>query len=261
METLTKSLNTNIIGQQITYYSSIESTNKTAKEGAGTIFQEGAVVVADEQTQGRGRLGRQWVSKKGAGLWMSVVLKSKSTEQQMLSMPLIMAISVSQAIEQTIGEKAMIKWPNDIVCQRRKVCGMLAEMTMINNQKYIICGIGINVNISQIDFPEDIRQTATSLSEVVGMAVEKEQLFINVMECLDVQYKNLLDHQYNSIILEYKKRCITLNREIKVNTSKESYRAMAQDIAADGSLIINRNGVIQVVYAGDVSVRGINGYI
>ena len=167
LEEVEEYLTTDFIGRNIYYFDSLSSTNIKAKEIA-TKSKEGTIVIAEEQTKGKGRLGRSWLSPKGKGIWMSIILKPKVAPIKVAKITLIGAAAVNQGLKD-IGIKSYIKWPNDIVIDGKKVCGILTEMSCeLNMINYCIMGIGINVNLDKEDFSKDLIDTATSLKSIAG---------------------------------------------------------------------------------------------
>ncbi len=242
------------------YHETIDSTNLEAKRRALESDYTQGIIVASEQVNGKGRLGRYWASENQAGLWMSLLIRPNVPPESAACITLVAAASMCEAIEKTTGLEVGIKWPNDLVVSGKKVCGILTEMSAeLNHLHYIILGIG--VNIEQMDFDEDIRQKATSL-ELEGSKVSAKKLLIAFLDAFSIDYNRFLEMDMEPIIAYHKSHSVTLNKEIIVASSNGSIIAQAVDLAEDGSLIIkNKNGQLENVLSGEVSVRGINGYV
>ncbi|ABK61508.1 MULTISPECIES: biotin--[acetyl-CoA-carboxylase] ligase [Clostridium] len=256
-------LNTKYIGKDIRYYNTIDSTNTKAKELGTAGAKEGTVVISEEQTGGRGRLGRQWVSPKFNGIWMSIILKPDIEPMDASKITQIGAAAVCMSINE-LGLKATIKWPNDIVLNGKKVCGILTEMSgELNKINYIIMGIGINVNIEDEDFPGDIKDIATSIKIESGKKVKRKELVASIFN----NFESLYDEFINS---ETIKRSINICREnsaligndIKIIKRNEEVFAKAIGLTEDGELIVEYNdGKVDKIVSGEVSVRGMYGYV
>ena len=245
---------------RVEYHEAIDSTNLQAKRLALQSDEDRVLIVADQQIAGRGRLGRNWHSEKGTGLWMSLLLKPEIEPEISFRMTLIAAVAVSEAIEKTTGLKAGIKWPNDIIVNGKKVCGILSEMSAEWQKiNYIVLGIGINVN--QEVFPEDIANIATSLMKESGNRVNRLDLLKNCVEAY-LFYEQAL---YNNAVLEalletYRQRSVTLGQVVRV-IGKEERIGTALEIDDKGALLVAfDNGNKEYVNYGEVSVRGIDYY-
>lgn len=254
-------LNTQFIARQMKHYESIESTNITAKQWAKDGAVEGSLVVADTQTLGKGRLGRAWDSPVGVGLWLSIVLRPNFRVDKVAQLTLIAGVAMSEAIEAVTGLDTKIKWPNDIIINKKKVCGILCEMQVKENKiQYVIAGIGVNVN--NLDFPENLPH-ATSLYIEGGQAYDKKDIrvdFCNRFEDYYKKYQETFDLEF--LLEEYKNRCINLNNKANIIDNQTSYEADIQDITAEGHLVVQTaDGCIKHISSGEVSVRGLYGYV
>lgn len=257
-------LDTSAIGCEIIHFDSIGSTNDKAKEIAASGCSDGLVVVAEEQTGGRGRLGRQWVSPPRRGIWMSIVLHPVMQPVEAQRLTLLAALAVSRAIEHCTGLDVHIKWPNDIIISDKKACGILTEMSAeMDRINYVIIGIGINVNICREDMPEGIRPIATSLAEEVGHEIDRKALLRAVLQQMDELYAHFteLDYWYQ-MMDEYRKRCINMGRRAVVASAGKAWEGDVIDIDDSGALIVlASDGSQQRVISGDVSIRGVEGYV
>ena len=243
-------LNTKFVGRQLYYYPSLTSTMDAAKKVAREEVAEGTVVIADEQTSGRGRLGRAWLSPKGS-LAMSIILKPSVSSLPQLVM--IVSLAVVRAIREVAGLEAQIKWPNDVLIKGKKVCGILIESEVkADTVSFAIIGIGINVNLSPSAFPE-ISALATSLSHELGKEVSKAELAGALLCELERLY---LEAQAGAPIhREWQAQMETLGRWIQVRAGESVERGKAETVTEHGNLILRRaNGSIAEIIVGDVTV-------
>lgn len=260
-EELKPMLENNSLGQEIHYFKEIDSTNEKAKALAREGCAEGTLVIADRQYQGKGRMGRSWTSPEGTGIWMSLILKPEILPQYASQLTLVAGLCMCEAIIEVTGLEAWIKWPNDIVVNGKKVCGILTEMSAeIERINYIILGIGVNVN--QKEFPEDL-PFATSLALEGGedyIRISLIRAFLKRFEKEYEQYKAITS--LVAIRNRYEKHCITLGKTVKITSGNEVFIAKARTVAEDGNLIVEtETGEEKFVYSGEVSVRGLYGYI
>lgn len=252
----------NWFAKDIYFYDEIDSTNDECKKLAEQGAAHGTLVVAEKQTHGKGRRGRSWESPKGTGIWMTLLLRPDIEPYNSSGLTLVAAMAIGKAIEEVTSLEAKIKWPNDIVVNGKKVTGILTEMSaqpdMIN---YIVIGIGINVNTE--DFPEDIKATASSLKIESGKIVKRSSIIAAFGKYFEQYYKKYVSEQDMSLLIEeYNAELINVNREIKVLAKENSYTGIARGINRHGELIVETDDKeIRTVVAGEVSVRGLYGYV
>ena len=241
------------------YLETVDSTNYEAKRQALSHTKQG-VIIAGEQTKGKGRLGRTWASQANAGLWTSLLLRPNIEPESASKVTLTAATAMAEAITELTGLEIGIKWPNDLVINGKKICGILTEMSAeLNHVHYIILGTG--VNLSQLDFPEDLKDKATSL-KIEGANVLAIDLLKSFLERFSHYYHLFLKGEMSEIIQYHKKYSVTLGKEVIIESLGEKRRALALDVDINGNLIIENNKAeIEIVFSGEVSVRGINGYI
>ena len=250
-------LKTKIIGLEMEYKPSIDSTNQLAKKLAYHGAADGTIVVAEEQTGGKGRLDRKFFSPRGKGIWFSVILRPNLLPKDAPKCTLMAAVAVAEAMKR-FNLKAEIKWPNDIMHDGRKLVGILTEMTgEIGKISYIVIGVGINVNIKRKEFPKDLRDVATSLSELTGDEISRVKLFRAVLEEFDKLYCKINKSGFDEILKLWRKYNITLGKNIRVISASDgkSFTGKAIDLNADGALIVETKSGLKAVYAGDVSIR------
>ena len=257
-------LNTKIIGNEIIIIESIDSTNNYGKKICEKEFMEGTIIIAEEQTAGRGRLGREWMSPKGEGIWVSILLKPGIKPEQASQLTILAAYAAAISIRELLELDALIKWPNDIVIDGRKVCGILTEMgAEIDKINYLIVGIGINANIEDKSFCDNRINTATSLRILKGKAIDRKTLLAKVIENFENLYMDFIESKnIEGLLYKYKKISVTLGKEIKFTFNKEEFTGTAVDIDSSGRLSVKlENGEITELSSGEVSVRGIYGYV
>ena len=258
VESIEKGLTTAFMGCRVIYYRSIGSTNDVARELAAQGAPEGTLVIADEQTAGKGRLGRRWLAPPGTSLLMSLLFRPHflaSYQAQRLTM--ICSLAIVEAIEALTGLTAAIKWPNDIVVQGKKAGGILTELGSTGEGlDYVIVGLGLNVNLDfrAVEAMGELAATATSLSQELGREVSRLALLWRILENVEGRYQRLqvgeLPHG------EWAYRLITLHNHIIVNTPQGLVEGWAEGVDADGALILRTDcGGRQRVLAGDVTLR------
>lgn len=249
--------------EQIRYYDSITSTNDVLKEMAYHGAAHGTVLVANQQTGGRGRMGRSFLSPSDVGIYLSVLLRPNCSPAALMHLTCAAALAACNAIDKAAGIRPGIKWANDLVCQKKKIAGILTEMSINQEQKVdcVIIGIGINCNQSPVDFSEEIRTIAGSLSMVTGQPIDRARLvaelihaFFQMDACLLTQKKRLLE--------EYCKDCITLGQMVRVERAETVQYGKALRVDEDGALVVAfSDGTVKAVNSGEVSVRGLYNYV
>lgn len=246
--------------QFIKFLDTVDSTNSEAKRIAMEEQVLEGLIVSSEQTKGKGRLGRQWESEKKSGLWMSLLLRPKVKPEAASSITLVSAAAMAHAIEACTSLNVGIKWPNDLIVNGKKICGILTEMSAeINQLHYIVLGIG--VNLGQMSFPVDIIDKATSLKKE-GVEVSGKKILSAFLLAFSNFYSQYLEGDMSQIISYHLAHSVTVGKKVQIITPIGTRNAYVLDINADGSLLVeNELGENEVVFSGEVSVRGINGYI
>lgn len=261
-EEIKSRLKTRYWGQETLFFEEVDSTNNVAKKMAEEGAPHGRLVIAEIQNAGKGRRGRSWSSPKGTGIWMTFILRPQITPQAASMLTLIAAMAVRKAIYTEMHFETVIKWPNDIVAGGKKLCGILTEMSAepewIN---YVVVGIGINANTEE--FPDDISSVASSLLIETGKKVERSRLvaaFGNAFEEYYNQFMEkgnmeLLTDEYNSCLANY-------NNQVKILGPAGECVGVSKGINYLGELLVDDDeGREHVVRSGEVSVRGIYGYV
>ena len=252
-----KYLKTKILGRNLIYVDCTESTNLLAKKNHQE--DDGTVFVAKIQKAGVGRKQRVWESKEG-GLYMSILTKPETDAKSASDLTLVAGLAVSRAINGLTGEKAYIKWPNDIVVNNKKICGILSLMQTKNETvSYVVCGIGVNVNNN--DFCEELNGIATSIGQITDKKISCPQVAAAILNEFEDLYLEFLKNGFKGMLDEYKKRCITLGKNVTITTANETYNAKAIDINSDGNLVVKYENEIRLITSADASVRGIMGYV
>jgi len=249
-EEITAGLNAKVIGKKIHYFKSISSTNLFAKQIIDNNAKEGTVVISDVQTSGRGRKNRAWSSPEG-GLWFSVILYPHIPPQHAMLLTMAGSVAVAQAIKETTSTNPVIKWPNDLLINGKKVCGILteldAEMDRIN---YVVMGIGINVNNP---LKEELKETATSLIYETGSQVSRVKLLRSVLGFLDTYYDKLISKEYDFIRNLWLSNTNIIGRKIQLQDEKTVLKGIVTDVDDCGSLILKtKNGITRIV-SGDIT--------
>jgi BirA family biotin operon repressor/biotin-[acetyl-CoA-carboxylase] ligase len=247
--------------KEFRFFPTIDSTNKAAKLLAEEGSSGPALVVADEQTAGRGRRGRTWISPPGTGIWMSILLRPDLPAEKSSMITLVSALAVTEGIREVTGVACGIKWPNDIVADGRKICGILTEMsTDMDGISYIVTGIGINANTEE--FPPEIAAVASSLKIETGKTVQRVKIIGAVMRKFAVYYEKFVrDGSFQGLKDLYEEYLVNQGREVAVLDPKGEYRGVAEGISDDGELLVRtEDGSVHTVLSGEVSVRGIYSY-
>lgn len=250
------------IGERLECFEVIGSTNTTAMQMAEEGAPHGTLIVADRQDNGKGRRGRGWVLPSGVAIAMSIVLKPEGMQPGNAPMlTLVSALAVVRAIREQTGIDALVKWPNDIVIDGKKVCGILTEMsTQMDYINHIVVGIGINVH--NVEFPEELRDRATSLFLVSGRHYSRAELTEAVCEYFEYYYEIFLrTEDMSELMEEYGSFLANTGKRVRVLNPKGEYEGVAKGISDRGELLVETDTGLRRVDSGEVSVRGIYGYV
>jgi BirA family biotin operon repressor/biotin-[acetyl-CoA-carboxylase] ligase len=243
-------LKTKLIGKNIQYLKETESTNMIAR-GIAPSVEEGTVVIAELQTGGRGRLGRKWISPEG-GIWLSIIIKPKIQLMYASRITLLAGVAVAKIIR-SYGLAARIKWPNDVLIDGKKICGILtemeAEMDMI---EYCVVGIGIDANVDTEAFPEDYRESSTSLKKELGHEIVRVKFVQELLLEFDELYQKFLKDRFSSILEEWRNMSDTIGEWVKITTQSRTLYGEAIGIDSEGALIIETSdGRLEKIVAGN----------
>lgn len=243
-------INTKFIGKKVYYFDTVSSTMDIAFEFGMKQAAEGTLILAEAQTKGRGRLGRDWVSPKYKGIYLSLILRPHLSPNQAPILTLLGAVSVCEAIKAVCGLDVRIKWPNDILIHHKKLGGILTELSAEADEiRFVIIGIGLNINNDK----KSLISQATSLKEQKKESVNRVELLREILRRIETNYLFLQDRGGRIIIEKWREHNITLGKRIKVYYHKEHLEGQAVDIDSDGGLLLRKDsGVINKVMAGDV---------
>ena len=245
------------------WYETIDSTNTHARELAKQGAPHGTVLIADHQTGGRGRQGRSFHSPAGSGIYMSVILRPGCKPLEIMHLTCAAAVAMCDAVESAVGLRPGIKWTNDLVCGKRKIAGVLTELGFDGqaNVAFAVVGIGINCCQQESDFPEDIRSIAGSLASVTGEKIDRAKVAAAMMDALHRMDAQLLTEKA-AILEQYRRDCITIGQEISLVRAEEVRHGTALNVDDEGALIVAfPDGHTEIVNSGEVSVRGMYGYV
>lgn len=247
---------------EVQFFEEIDSTNNEAKRQGDTVEDKAKLFICECQTGGRGRRGRTWVSPSGSGVWMSLLFKPDITPASASMLTIVTAMAVKAAISDILPEvDCKIKWPNDIVLNGKKICGILTEMSAeLEYIHYVVIGIGLNVNT--LDFPEELRDMASSILKETGIKVKRSDLVVAFSKEFSYFYEKFIkEKNLSSLVAEYDAMLINKGREV-VTSGELAVSGIAVGINSMGELIIKlKDGDLKVVRAGEVSVRGLYGYV
>lgn len=249
---------------QLICYEEVTSTNDLAKAMAQEGAPEGTVVTAAAQTAGRGRLGRSFHAPKGLGVYLSVILRPDCTPDKLMHLTCATAAAMCDAVECCTGMRPQIKWTNDLVAENKKLGGILTELSVnpsTGKVDWVIVGIGINCCHRSEDFPPDIRDMATSLLQWTRSSIRPGHLAGYMVQSLYEMRQKLLRHK-DDILQAYRADCMSVGQQVVLLRSDEKRYGTALDIASDGGLVVRfEDGTVETVQSGEISVRGLYGYV
>ena len=249
--------------EQLLYFKSIDSTNTRAKELARANALHGTVLIADSQTGGRGRLGRGFHSPAASGIYMSVIIRPKCKPSELMHLTCAAAVAACDAVEKATGIRPGVKWINDLVYGRRKLAGILTELGLAKNGSvdYAIIGIGINCSQKERDFPEEIRNIATSLEMIAERSVDRAKIAAALIEEMEIISRELISGKEN-LMRRYRADCVTIGQSISLLRGETVHHGIALDLDDQGGLVVRfDDGHTEAVNSGEVSIRGMYGYL
>ena len=243
------------LGYEIRRYRALSSTNEVAKKIARNINRERVVVIADTQLLGRGRLGRRWSSPSG-GIWLSIILRPKISPKDTPRLTFIASSAVAATIKKTFGIRTEIKWPNDVLINARKVCGILTETNLQSGDvEYAIVGIGLNANVDLEALPAPVRNTSTTLKHELGQKISLRALTENVLKAFERRYRLLQQGLWFALLQEWKGMASFLGEKVRITSFDEVLTGEAWDVDEDGTLIIRlEGGELRKILVGDVTL-------
>ena len=247
---ISSGLNTKIIGREIHHYDSVSSSMDIAMDLAMKGCGEGVVVCVEGQYKGRGRLGRFWSSPKNRGIYLSIILRPDISPAESPKLTLLSAVGVCQAVRKITKLGCLIKWPNDLIVNNKKVGGILTEMNAeMDLVKFVVVGIGVNVNTPESLLPPKV----TSLKEQLGDRISRIELTREILKSIENEYILFQKEGFKPIVRKWKKFSTTLGHRVKVQFHKEHLEGEALDIDTDGALLVRRDsGFVERVTAGDI---------
>lgn len=248
---------TRVIGREINVFEETTSTNDVIARLARGGVKEGVVVFAEAQSNGRGRLGRQWISPAHKGLWFSVLLRPGITPQAATQLTIASAVSLVRAIAQQTTVVPEIKWPNDILIRGKKVAGILTEMTAeLDHVRELILGIGIDVNLEAHEFPPELRKIATSIRIEAGQMIDRAGLAVAILRELDRDYEHIKRGEFDLVAEEWQRHCSTIGAQVSIRVGERVIRGRAEALDADGALLLRgQHGHLERIIGGDVTME------
>jgi BirA family transcriptional regulator, biotin operon repressor / biotin---[acetyl-CoA-carboxylase] ligase len=245
---------TRVVGRDIQVFEQTTSTNDVAEKLARDGVKEGAVVFAESQTKGRGRLGRKWMSPTRKGLWFSVLLRPHLHPQETTQLTVISATALRRAVKTVTGLSAEIKWPNDLLLGGKKAAGILTELSAeVDRVRHIIIGIGVDVNQDADEFPAELRKTATSLRMEAGGEISRAELATEILRELDSDYTRICARKFSEVADEWEAACVTIGKNVAVHLGDRQLRGRAESLDDDGALLIRtEHGHLERITGGDV---------
>ncbi len=254
-EQILDELHTQIIGKKIMYYERVDSTNTVAKKLADQGADDGTVIVAEEQTGGRGRLDRSFMSPFAQGLWFSVIIRPNFPPMEVSKMTLVAAVAITKVLRKMGLIHCGIKWPNDILVHGKKMVGILTELNAsVEKINYLVMGIGINTTLSKKSLSKELKKTVTSFA-MEDVPVQRNQLLAEILQQLEQYYIVAQEQGFAPILEEWKVLSCTLGQEVKVIASDKTFSGKAVDLDENGNLLVDTGTAIEKVLAGDVHIR------
>lgn len=246
-----------LIGRDIRVFQETTSTSDVIERLAADGVREGVVVFAESQSKGRGRLGREWISPAGKGIWFSVLLRPNLRPIEATQLTVAAATAVARAIESETRLMPQVKWPNDILLGSRKVAGILTELSAeVDRVKHLILGVGLDANFEEADFPERVRAAATSLRMELGRPVDRAGLAVAMLTELERDYARIRSGRFDAIATEWEALCTTLGRQVSVRVGDRVLHGRAESLASDGALLLRtQHGHLERITGGDVSLK------
>ncbi|WP_050741960.1 biotin--[acetyl-CoA-carboxylase] ligase [Acetobacterium bakii] len=256
-----KIINTKWLGKKVIYEDVIDSTNEAVKKALNSA-QEGLLVVADSQTEGKGSRGRSWISPPGTGVWMSCLLKPEIDAYKVCELTLLISFCIVKVLHQVFAIDARLKWPNDVILKGKKIAGILTEICCDSeNNQCLITGIGINVN--QENFPDELNQSASSILIESGRRISRAKLIAGILKCVEREYEQyLISNSLIFMVDEYNELLIHQNKEVRLIIGNKETIVISKGINEYGKLEVEyENGQNDFIAMGELSIRGLSAYI
>jgi len=248
-------IKTELFANRIYAFWSVGSTNEFAYRRALQGEKEGTVVIAEQQTKGKGRKSRQWDSPFNRGLWFSLILRPELSASKAGLVPYLAGVSVAEAVENFLGLKPGVKWPNDLLLNGRKFCGILAEVEFENGKiKFIVLGIGINVNHKGGEFPQEFQNQATSLRIESDSRIDRADFLAEVLLQLERSYTYMKVNGFKDTITKWKKRCPQFGKGVVIIQDDGKYQGIFEELDDEGCLLLRtEDGELKKIVAGDIA--------
>jgi len=257
VQALREGLKARVFGGTIYTFETIDSTSNCARALAGCFAPEGTVVISEEQTAGKGRLGRTWLANPRENLTFSIILRPALPPEAVNLLPLYVAVSVAQVCQQVARTKIECKWPNDLMVNGKKFGGILLEGSVKQNElEYVVVGIGLNVN--QTSFSPELQQKATSLRLASGKEINREMLFREILLRLETDYQTVKTSGFQSILPSWLSFSSMNGKQISVEQNGSVFSGTVKGLSPDGGLILQTNGAEKTLFAGDVTIVGLD---
>ncbi|GAA5345646.1 biotin--[acetyl-CoA-carboxylase] ligase [Planifilum fimeticola] len=253
-EEITRNLSTRSFGRALRTLKTVDSTQMVAHQWAREGAPEGAAVISEEQTAGRGRLGRSWHSPPGSGIWMSLILRPPIPIARAPQLTLMASVGITRALQRETCLPVRIKWPNDLLIRDKKVCGILTELRGEQDRvHYVVLGAGINVNIGVEAWPPDLREKVTSLSTEAGRTFRRSPLIAAILEELEKIYEQYLHQGFSTIRKEWERLSGILGRPVTARNPDGEMTGIARGLNEDGALLLETEGGLTPVYSAEIS--------
>ena len=249
-----KCLGTRIMGQAGLYFRSLASTNDVAKQLASSGMKEGTIVLAESQLNGKGRLGRKWFSLEG-GLWFSIILRPRIEPKHALKLTLLGSVAMVKTLNKLYGIRAEIKWPNDVLINHKKVCGILTEASIKGkNLNFAVLGFGVNANFDSEAFPRHLRDSATTLKTQMKKGVSREILLCKLLGNVEILYDLFRSRKFEAVLDDWRKLSGFLGSYVRIVDGQRSIEGTALDLDTDGALIVRlKDRSTHKIFSGDVT--------
>jgi len=252
---ITYKLKTRWLGQNVSAFNSVKSTNDLTTQMAERGAPNGTIVTAEQQTKGRGRFSRSWYSPPSAGIYLSILLRPRFKPEKAPGMSIMSALALADAVSHFAPGMVKIKWPNDLLIGGKKTAGFLTELSAERDKiNHVVVGIGINVNHGVGSFPEEIRATATSIRRAIRKKVNRVELLQRFLVCFEKEYEIYSRHGLRKSLSRVRRYSSLIGSHVKIKSGRNITEGMAVDIAPDGSLILECDGARKIISAGEVTV-------
>jgi len=248
-------LKTKTIGQKVISFNEVKSTNSLASQIAETGAAHGTIITAEQQTRGRGRLGRNWYSPSGKGIYLSIILRPKFSPDQAPGLSIMTALSLALTVEKILPKKVRIKWPNDLLLGDRKAAGILTELTAERKKiDYIIVGVGININQQSADFPDELRDAATSLRRVARRKINRIELLQNFLVIFEREYERYCRQRLRPVHKQIRRYSSLLDQSVRLAGAGKTIQGVVADIDELGRLVVHEGDKVHYINSGEVTV-------